>query len=230
MLSYKVKRQSRPTLSNNIFDFDWSQAEEGKISYHLWASNNYEPETKFYFLYDEENLWGLMLTRGEYELEPRAEVEEFKGAVHNDSCLEFFMAFEPDNNNYLNLETNRKATIHLGIGENRDERILPDQEELKGLSLFAIDSKDNQIKGINFAYEWGIGFNIPAKLLFELWHKYANASDSLDSTFYPGQVIKANLYKCGDLTPEPHYLAWNKITTANPDFHRPEYFADLVFE
>jgi hypothetical protein len=41
---------------------------------------------------------------------------------------------------------------------------------------------------------------------------------------------KANFYKCGDDTEEPHYLSWNPVGTERPDFHQPAFFGDLVFE
>ena len=32
-----------------------------------------------------------------------------------------------------------------------------------------------------------------------------------------------------DLTQQEHYLAWNRVACAEPDFHRPEFFGELVF-
>ena len=42
--------------------------------------------------------------------------------------------------------------------------------------------------------------------------------------------MRANCYKCGDCTVQPHYLAWNPPTSENPDFHRPQDFGALIFE
>ena len=39
----------------------------------------------------------------------------------------------------------------------------------------------------------------------------------------------ANFYKCGDLTVNKHYLAWQPVGTERPDYHRPEYFGPMVF-
>ncbi|MCK7480493.1 MAG: carbohydrate-binding family 9-like protein [Candidatus Moduliflexus flocculans] len=39
----------------------------------------------------------------------------------------------------------------------------------------------------------------------------------------------ANFYKCGDETEFPHYGAWSPVETPAPDFHRPEFFGEIVF-
>lgn len=47
----------------------------------------------------------------------------------------------------------------------------------------------------------------------------------------PGKTIRANFYKCGDLTSRPHYLAWNSITRSGDClFHTPEEFGLLRFK
>ena len=58
---------------------------------------------------------------------------------------------------------------------------------------------------------------------------------SLLQLFYPGytwqkgKVMRANFYKCGDLTVHPHFLSWNPVTSEQPDFHRPCDFGELYF-
>ena len=52
----------------------------------------------------------------------------------------------------------------------------------------------------------------------------------LEFTLEPGKEIRANCYKCGDLTPKPHYLSWNPSTSANPDFHRPQDFGSMTLQ
>ena len=37
------------------------------------------------------------------------------------------------------------------------------------------------------------------------------------------------LYKCGDELPHPHFRSWKSIETEKPDFHRPEFFAEVAF-
>ena len=35
-------------------------------------------------------------------------------------------------------------------------------------------------------------------------------------------------YKCGDKTAHPHFLSWNPVGTPAPDFHRPDFFGELI--
>ena len=46
----------------------------------------------------------------------------------------------------------------------------------------------------------------------------------------PGVEIRANCYKCGDLTPKPHYLSWNPVVNPTPDFHRSCDFGAMILE
>ena len=43
-----------------------------------------------------------------------------------------------------------------------------------------------------------------------------------------GTVIRANCYKCGDLTVKPHYLSWNPVVNPTPDFHRSCDFGAMI--
>ncbi|WP_084054648.1 carbohydrate-binding family 9-like protein [Caldicoprobacter faecalis] len=58
---------------------------------------------------------------------------------------------------------------------------------------------------------------------FYFIEKYYGGQD-----FRCGKRIKANFYKCGDKTKYPHWGCWNRIDTPHPDFHRPEFFGDLI--
>jgi hypothetical protein len=41
--------------------------------------------------------------------------------------------------------------------------------------------------------------------------------------------MRANFYKCGDKTKRAHFLSWNPIDIAKPDFHRPDFFGEITF-
>ena len=41
-----------------------------------------------------------------------------------------------------------------------------------------------------------------------------------DFTAAPGKTMRANFYKCGDLTVEEHHFAWNPIVGEDMSFHR----------
>ena len=50
----------------------------------------------------------------------------------------------------------------------------------------------------------------------------------MDATALPASA-RANFYKCADKAAHPHYLSWNRIEIPSPDFHRPDFFGELIF-
>ena len=52
----------------------------------------------------------------------------------------------------------------------------------------------------------------------------------LDGAAVSGKAMLANFYKCGDDMPVPHYVTWSPVGCPSPDYHRPEYFGEIVFE
>ena len=66
---------------------------------------------------------------------------------------------------------------------------------------------------------WGVEYRVPFAFIRTLFPGFAGA---------PGGVIRANCYKCGDLTRTPHYLAWNPVRSEAPDFHRPRDFGEMI--
>ncbi len=67
---------------------------------------------------------------------------------------------------------------------------------------------------------WHITLVIPITALFmdkyESWAELKNA--------------RCNFYKCGDGLSKPHYLSWAPVRTEKPNFHTPQFFAEVEFE
>jgi hypothetical protein len=68
---------------------------------------------------------------------------------------------------------------------------------------------------------WELTYRIPVFFLRSLFPGYV---------LEPGTVIRANCYKCGDLTAKPHYLSWNPVVNPTPDFHRSCDFGTMILE
>ncbi|MDU5344496.1 MAG: carbohydrate-binding family 9-like protein, partial [Prevotella bivia] len=66
---------------------------------------------------------------------------------------------------------------------------------------------------------WELALVVPVSSFFN--HKITELS---------GLTMKANFYKCGDKTDQPHFLSWQKVDLPKPDFHRPEFFGTIIFE
>lgn len=139
----------------------------------------------------------------------RAEHREMPAAVCEDSCMEFFLMPEGETR-YLNFEWNLNGCLHLGIHTRDGDgiQLLPKEPGI----LFSFCSGRT-------GDGWQIEYCIPLAFL---------------RLFYPtltlkaGTAFRANCYKCGDLTEHPHFLAWNKNSSATPNFHRAEDFGRML--
>ena len=65
---------------------------------------------------------------------------------------------------------------------------------------------------------WTLELAVPEALILAL---YGVGFDGVRS-------FRGNFQACGDKTPAPYYAAWSPIGTESPDFHRPEYFGELL--
>ena len=159
--------------------------------------------------YDETALY---LHQRAVERNIRAEGVDPLARVCEDSCMEFFLSPCPSDGRYLNFEINPNGALHLGFGHGRHDsmRLLPKGAEER----FGIRTSRTE-EG------WEIVYRIPLEFLQVLYPEL-----KLES----GMEMRANCYKCGDCTVQPHYLAWNPPTSENPDFHRPQDFGALIFE
>ena len=66
---------------------------------------------------------------------------------------------------------------------------------------------------------WEIFYEIPASFV-QLFIP--------DFALTPGKVLRANCYKCGDLTVQEHYMSWNPVEVVDPDFHVPAFFGKMI--
>lgn len=140
----------------------------------------------------------------------RAEHDTPLGMPCEDSCLEFFFSPRKDDLRYFNIEFNPNICMYLGLCRPGREivRLLPPD------GLLAPQAKRT-------ADGWEVAYRMPFSFVRHFFPDFAPTS---------GGSIRANCYKCGDMTPQPHYLSWNPVTSVEPDFHRPEDFGVMRFE
>ena len=153
------------------------------------------------FLYVRQRAW---------ESNIRAERTGYLQQVCEDSCMEFFFAPGEDNR-YFNMEINPNGCIHLGFGPGRHGRVqvVPKQME----QLFDVSAERTEDG-------WTLTYRIPLQFIRLFFPEYR---------FAPGITMRANCYKCGDLTAQPHYITWNTVTSETPDYHRPQDFGLMIF-
>jgi hypothetical protein len=177
-----------------------------------WPTFPYQPLVTFAAGY---NGTGLFVRFAVEEAAIRAEHTAPNTAVCQDSCVEFFIA--PFSKAYLNFEFNCIGTTLVSRGTSRaDLACLPTDQVCRIRTLASLGTEPIPLR--ETPTRWTLTAAIPLDLLG--WH----AED------IPGHICRGNIYKCGDLLPTPHYLTWNAVTAAKPDFHRPECFGRILFD
>lgn len=149
----------------------------------------------------------------------RAEAEADGGRVWQDSCCELFVQ-PAGSNNYYNIECNCGGKLLVQGGAVGTERPLGDAELMaKVKRLSSLGSNPFPLEQRAEGYHWQLSVVVPVEALF---------FDSV--TDLSGQRLRGNLYKCGDLLAQPHYLSFFPIDLPKPAFHCPQFFGTLVFE
>lgn len=187
---------------------EWKEIPAVQVDNHLWLPSQ-QIQMTVQICYDDEALYVRMQAT---EPDVRAEYTGPLSKVCEDSCMEFFFCPSAEDDRYVNFEINPNCATHIGVGSCRADsvRVLPKNED----ALF-------QKQACRTDDGWEVSFQIPVFFLRALFPGYALES---------GMVIRANFYKCGDLTASPHYLSWNPVDHPTPDFHRSCDFGTLILE
>ncbi|NEU07026.1 hypothetical protein GZH53_01765 [Flavihumibacter sp. R14] len=182
------------------------------VSYSPWPEYSYAPLVDFAvahsgnsiflkFFVTEKNVQALNLATN--------------GPVCNDSCVEFFISWGKDQS-YYNLEFNCSGTCHFGYGPDRNHRKLIKKELIDRVRYQTVFKTISQTQ--QYLVNWELTVAIPLEVFS--YHDLKSIS---------GQTCRVNFYKCGDLLPEPHYLSWTNMESAQPDFHQPQFFGSACF-
>lgn len=178
-----------------------------------WDEFDYKPDVRFSMAYAEQ---AILLKYYVNEKYFRAEKTETNQNVYEDSCVEFFVS-PADDGIYYNLEFNALGTCLMGSGAGRAGR-----QRVNPAVISEIRRKpsppDIVKQSADGLYSWELTLAIPLKVFFR--HPTGRLK---------GLTFRANFFKCGDMLEVPHYVTWNPVETAKPDFHRPEFFGNLKF-
>ena len=181
------------------------------MPYMLWLPEQEKPIVRFVIGHGHDMVFLKYYVSEKYIA---ANYHRINETVYKDSCVEFFIGFEHDLN-YYNLEFNSAGTVLGQYGCGKANR------EFLNCEVLELIDTETKIKfnHLDQLFEWELTIAIPTAV-FEFHH--------IDD--FAGVTCRLNFFKCGDDLPAPHYLAWNNIHTNKPDFHRPEFFGDGVFE
>ena len=176
-------------------------AVEAKICDVPWGST-YTPDSRFKGIFMEGK--GFLFQLSCYESNPRREHKNPGEEVCEDSCLEIFLNFAPDKStSYINFEMNAGGAWLFGIGPDRYQRT-----DLSHTAPFQVEAE-------RFEEYWQVTLTVPKAAIEALYGKLE---------LVPGYLLTGNVYKCGDLTDEPHYLSWSDMNPKVLDFHRSDRF------
>ena len=172
----------------------------------------YKPITQFDIARTDKSLFINFCVRGNML---RAVHTVDQKPVHEDSCVEFFCQI-PGNDFYTNFEFNCIGTCSASKRKSRDIEVFPfSPEEMSTIKRYPSMGRKafNEMSG---SFEWYLTVEIPFALI------------GIIANNLPEKLL-ANFYKCADATENPHFVSWAPIKSENPDFHRPEFFAELLF-
>ncbi len=192
----------------------WPDLPSLQVDHYLWLTNGYHPRVEARLGWSRRFLYVRFLV-GEKKAPVR--YSRFQDPVYKDSCVEFFIdMFPAKRRGYINFEMNAAGTLLAQFGPGRDHRRSLWPEDLAGFSVIGAE----ELPEAGGGPAWSVAYKIPLTLFGKFYGEELR----------PGHRAAANFYKCGDDTAIPHYGAWSPVETPTPDFHRPEYFGQLIFE
>lgn len=205
MYSYTVKKVGDM--------FSWSDIATDKINVFNWDKfKGYDPKAEFQMAHNDKNIFIRLTAHNDYIV---SQCKNTNDMVCCDSCMEAFFIIPSCPDTYFNFEFNSDGVMFLGCGKSRSGRTTVDPEIIK--SYVTVMAESEAIPQTQRG-TWRVTAIIN-KEIFPV----------LVGTKFASGKGKGSFYKCGDRV-IPHFIAWNRIATDHPDFHRPEFFGELIFE
>jgi hypothetical protein len=207
-----VPRWKGMSSGNPIAEVNVKLNESGRaaLAYSPWGSYINAPIVQFTIAYGSDCIFLKFFVE---EKTIRAVNNSINASVWEDSCVEFFVAF--DDGGYYNLEFNCIGTACAGYGKSKTNRFQLQPGHIKTIRYQSIIEGNRDGGNV----KWELALSIPLEIFV-----YTNVAD------LHGKECAANFYKCGDLLPEPHFITWNNIIWAEPNFHLPAFFGTLYFQ
>jgi len=227
LMDYTIQR-AQQGLGNPTANWDaehWQGADTLDVAIYRWADSGHQPRTQARMLYDDGHLAVIFQVHDQYV---RAVAENFGDPVSNDSCVEFFVSpyAMGQTDAYFNFEFTCGGTMLL-------RRCSSSAEREWGRSNPLLAASDASVVNIAATMPkvvepeivepttWCLEYHIPLSLFYQYFIDCPPPE--------AGTEWKANLYKCGGLTSNPHWGTWAPIETESPNFHQPAYFQPLHF-
>ena len=217
MQSYTIRRaQNPPELAGDWDGRAWADIAPLHVDRFHEAGSDHRPVTQAKVLYDEEAVYVLFRVEDRYV---RCVDTNRNGRMCCDSCVEFFV--EPvAGRGYINFEINCGGTIlahyNAQSASQKYDPVEIDEDRLDKIKIFHSMPKvvDPELTD---PVTWFVEFRVPYEVMEAYVGPIARGQ---------GIIWRANFYKCGDQTSQPHWAMWNEIP-GELGFHKPEHFAPL---
>ena len=196
----------------------WHSAEGLPLTFWPWNRGEKTPRVTARLLRSEDRIHARFQVVEENVL---ARALERQGEVWRDSCVELFLSV--DGKSYFNFEINCIGT-YLCYRCRPGREFDPDPPGFAGTDFAVATSLPRGLAIPEPVPCPPGGYTVEFSIPFSFTESVLGAGAPRDGT-----VWKANLYKCGDDRPHPHWGAWSEVRAEKPDFHRPEFFGQLVF-
>lgn len=145
------------------------------------------------------------------------------GPVCRDSCVEFFVA-PVAGLGYFNIEINAGGTVHCS--HVRDHRRTPggfaDWNPIEPAAIAAIRVRSTLPRRIEPEIADPTSWSLEAEIPLALF------AGALGRPVAAAGAWRANFYKCGDETSQPHWASWAPIGD-ELNFHQPDRFGRLTW-
>lgn len=199
----------------------FSALESNAVDVVNWPDRNgsYRPKASFKIMYSDTDLYIRYQVE---ETEIRSTFGQDSGSKPwTDDCMELFIIPIMETNVYYNIEMNCTGYGIVGFGESKKDRGHFAQEQMDRIRRFSTLGREafgDRVSETPIC--WSMTIVIPLDLICQ-----GRGVESLK-----GQMVRGNVFKCGDQMQSSHYLTWNPVGTPRPDYHRPEYFGFFKFE
>lgn len=194
---------------------NWQLIDSLSVDNYPWYTSGAKQQTQIKLAATNNTLFLQIIAQDKYSFAKQTELNHM--LICEDSCVEFF--FSPNGilgSSYVNLEVNCCGTLHLAYGAGRENRKFI---TLEAASL--INRTASITSPVKFEQEDDSQWLVEVALPFSVIEQLTGEQVNKEKWF-------ANFYRCGGRT-EQQYAVWNAIDVPDPDYHRPEYFGELIF-
>jgi hypothetical protein len=198
-------KDSSLALISGVMD----QLEKTTLQCNPWKTYPYIPQVDFTMAYGSDCIFIKYFV---LEKQLRSVHTDTNSNVFEDSCVEFFISFGNEQA-YYNFECNCIGTCLAAYGSGKTNRTFLPVEVISQIRRQSTITREQEGE-----IRWELLLVIPLGVF------YQHAMPELKGT-----VARANFFKCGDLLPEPHFVAWSDIRSEQPDFHLPGFFNTVRF-